>query len=113
VSLWGVRRLRADEPTLITDAKMSAEAEYQSRRRRYGIMMALRVVCVIGAACVYQVSLWAALALVAGSAVLPWCAVLIANDGPAKKRAKRRDHVVPPMERTLPAPGDESRTIEG
>jgi Flp pilus assembly protein TadB len=97
---------------LITDAKESSDAEYYRRRRRYAIMMSLRGLCVIGAACLYRESLWLALALVAGGAVLPWCAVLIANDGPVKKRTKPAKFVAPPLERTLPAP-DDNRTIEG
>ena len=75
-------------------------------------MMTLRGICVIGAALLYQVSLWLALALVAGGAVLPWCAVLIANDGPAKKRARPNRYLPPPPERALPST-DDGRTIEG
>jgi Flp pilus assembly protein TadB len=97
---------------LITDAKQSAQAEYDKRRKRYTIMMSLRGLCVIGAAVLYQVSMWLSLALVAGGLVLPWCAVLIANDGPAKKRAKPVKYVAPPPERTLPG-SDDGRTIEG
>jgi DUF3099 family protein len=45
--------------------------------------------------------------------VLPWCAVLIANDRPAKKRSERLAHR-PDLrtERALP-PGDDSRTVDG
>ena len=49
-------------------------------------MMALRIVCLLSAFFTYSISLWLALALIVGGAVLPWCAVLIANDGPARKR---------------------------
>lgn len=107
-----MRRPRASEPALITDAKESADAEFAKRRKRYAIMMSLRALCVIGAALVYRESIWLALALVAGGAVLPWCAVLIANDGPVKKRTKSARYVPPPLERTLPG-ADDGRTIDG
>jgi Flp pilus assembly protein TadB len=97
---------------LITDAKESSAAEFDRRRKRYALMMAARVVCVIGAGLLYQVSLWVALALVVGGAVLPWCAVIIANDGPVKKRAKQLPYVAAPLERTLPS-RDDGKTIEG
>jgi hypothetical protein len=65
-------------------------------------MMALRVVCLIAAALTYSLSLWLALALIAGGAVLPWCAVLIANDGPPRKRRPPVRHA-PAAARQLPS----------
>jgi hypothetical protein len=81
-----VRRIRTPSVALITSAPRSPDEEFLHRRRRYTIMMSLRIVCLIAAALTYTVSLWLALALIAGGAVLPWCAVLIANDGPPRKR---------------------------
>jgi len=75
-------------------------------------MMSARALCVIGAALVYQISLWLALAFIVGGAVLPWCAVLIANDRPAKKRTSRAPRGSAPPAPALPA-GEESKTIEG
>jgi hypothetical protein len=49
-------------------------------------MMGLRIVCVVAAAAVFRSSLWLALVFMVGGAVLPWCAVLIANDRPARNR---------------------------
>ena len=49
-------------------------------------MMGLRVICVIAAASVFRASILLALAFMVGGAVLPWCAVLIANDRPARNR---------------------------
>ena len=49
-------------------------------------MMGLRIVCVIAAASVFRASILLALAFMVGGAVLPWCAVLIANDRPARNR---------------------------
>jgi hypothetical protein len=107
-------RSHADEPVLITSAAQSSEREYNARRKKYALMMSLRAVCVIAAATTYRVSLWLALAFIVGGMVLPWCAVIIANDGPAKKRR-------PPVtyrgdlrtERALPPGADDSRTVDG
>ena len=53
--------------------------------------MTLRVVCLLVAAAVFHYSIWLALALIGGGMILPWCAVIIANDRPAKK-AERVAH---------------------
>ena len=47
-------------------------------------MMSLRIVCVLAAAATYTTSLYIALTFIVGGAILPWCAVLIANDRPPK-----------------------------
>jgi Protein of unknown function (DUF3099) len=60
--------------------------QHDARRRKYLIMMGLRIVCVIAAASVFRASILLALAFMVGGAVLPWCAVLIANDRPARNR---------------------------
>lgn len=75
---------------LITDAPESLDDEFDRRRKRYAIMMAGRALCVIAAALTYQISWILALGLVVGGTVLPWCAVIIANDRPPKKA--RRSH---------------------
>jgi hypothetical protein len=108
-----VRRIRSGEPAaLITDAQQSADDEYAHRRKRYAIMMSLRGLCVVGACVLYPFSVWLALGLIVGGAVLPWCAVLIANDRPARKRTKPHQYVAVPLDRGLPT-GDDGRTIEG
>ena len=71
---------RSPDLISITSVGMSPEEDYQYRRRRYAIMMALRAVCVLAAVFTYRVSLILALLFVVGGAVLPWCAVLIANE---------------------------------
>jgi hypothetical protein len=109
-----MRRSHADEPVLITTAAESSQREYDQRRKKYAVMMALRAVCVIAAATTYKVSLWLALAFVVAGMVLPWCAVIIANDGPAKKKNQRVGYR-PDLrtERALPAPRDDDRTVDG
>jgi Flp pilus assembly protein TadB len=108
-----MRRSRAEEPPLITTAPERSDDEYDRRRTKYAIMMGLRVVCVIAAAATYRVSIVLALAFVVGGMVLPWCAVIIANDRPAKKRSERlaQRHDLR-AERALP-PGDDGRTVDG
>jgi hypothetical protein len=109
-----MRRTRADrvvEPHLITSAPERGDLEFDRRRRHYLEMMALRVVCVVGAALTYRWSVWVAMLFILGGAVLPWCAVIIANDRPAKKRAKRPDAARYAPERALP--GSSDTTIDG
>jgi hypothetical protein len=84
-----MRRTRTDEPVLITSAPMSPDEEYDRRRKKYALLMLGRALCVVAAALTYHVSIILALGFVVGGLILPWCAVLIANDRPAKKRARR------------------------
>ncbi|HEX7660256.1 MAG TPA: DUF3099 domain-containing protein [Pseudonocardiaceae bacterium] len=76
-----------DTPILITEARPSADDEYAARKRKYTIMMALRLPCLILAGVYYQIW-WLALIFVAISIPLPWIAVLIANDRPPRKSEK-------------------------
>ena len=82
---------RRAEPTLITAAETSYEEQLSARRKRYMITMASRVPLLILATAFYQ-HLWIAIPLLLISIPLPWIAVLIANDRPARKRV---DKVVP------------------
>ncbi len=66
-------------PVLITDAERSYEDELVIRKRRYKIMMGMRIPLMILAAVFYQIP-WLAVTLLVISIPLPWCAVLIAND---------------------------------
>jgi hypothetical protein len=70
---------RAADPVLITDAARSYEEELAVRKRRYKIMMGMRIPCMILAAMFYQIP-WLAVSLLVLSIPLPWMAVLIAND---------------------------------
>lgn len=73
---------------LITDAEKSQNDQLRSREIRYAAMMGLRVVCLILGAvlAVARVPLWWLwLPLcIAGMVLLPWMAVLIANDRPPR-----------------------------
>ena len=108
----GMRRNRADQPTLITSAPQSSAEEFEKRKKKYAIMMASRAVCVLLAASFYRVSVLLAMAFVIAGAVLPWCAVIIANDRPPKRKRAGIGHVAAPRERALPSRADE-RVVDG
>jgi Flp pilus assembly protein TadB len=108
----GMRRSQSDQPALITSAPQHSGDEFERRRKKYAIMMGLRALCVIAAASTYRVSMVLALAFVVAGAVLPWCAVLIANDRPPKRQQARLGHVATPPERALPA-GTDERVVDG
>ena len=76
---------RPAEPVLITDAAPSYAEELRWRKRRYTLMMAMRLPCMVLAAVFYQTP-WLAVTLLLLSVPLPWMAVLIANDRRPRKR---------------------------
>jgi Flp pilus assembly protein TadB len=96
---------RADRPTLITDAERSQEQQLRSREIRYVLMMGLRAVCLILGGVLLSlhpplVGLWVSLCVV-GMVLLPWLAVLLANDRPPKpehRLANRLHRAAPPAE---------------
>jgi hypothetical protein len=81
-------------PILITDAQRSQEEQLRSRELRYLAMMSVRVACLVLAAALVSVEaplLWLWLPLcAAGMIIVPWLAVLLANDRPPKDRHRRR-----------------------
>jgi len=101
-------RKRSDrhEPVLvITGAEPSEADQLHSRQTRYLLMMGLRLVCLLTAAVAYsQRVTWLIPICIVGMVVLPWMAVLIANDRPPLKPSRFR--------RLQPGPPDE-RAIEG
>jgi hypothetical protein len=78
-------------PVVITDAAEDPEKELRRREIRYVTMMFIRVLCLIGSAflVVQKPPLWQVWAVicVAAAVVLPWLAVLLANDRPPRKRS--------------------------
>lgn len=102
-------------PVLITDAAESPDQELRRREIRYVIMMLVRALCLIAGAVIVSTKpplwgIWLALC-VAGMVVLPWLAVVLANDRPARRRGTpvRPTSTEQPA---LPAPRDQ-RVIEG
>jgi hypothetical protein len=75
---------RDDTPVLITAAEPSHDDQHAARKRKYMIMMGLRLPCLIAALACYQ-TWWLALGFLLLSVPLPWIAVLVANDRPPRK----------------------------
>jgi hypothetical protein len=98
---------RRTPPVLITDAERSLDDQLRSRQIRYVLMMLIRAVCLVVAAVLVGTNapllwLWVPLC-VAGMIVIPWLAVILANDRPPKEkhRLANRLHRGEPSE---PAP---------
>jgi hypothetical protein len=81
---------RHQTPVLITGAPVSLAEQFAARRRRYSLLMAMRIPCLVLAGVLALALGWtiAAAVLVIASVPLPWVAVLIANDGPPRKAEK-------------------------
>ncbi len=79
-----------DVPVLITEAQVSFDDEFAARKRRYSILMACRIPCLLLAGLSYMAfgNAWIAVGLIVLSVPLPWVAVLIANDRLPKKAGK-------------------------
>lgn len=82
-----------ERPVLITDAARSQGEQLRSREIRYVTMMSLRLMCLIIGAVLISIkppllALWLILCA-AGMVLLPWMAVIIANDRPARSKAER------------------------
>ncbi|HEU4422039.1 MAG TPA: DUF3099 domain-containing protein [Pilimelia sp.] len=112
---------QASRPVLITDAERSQDEQLRSRQIRYVTMMATRVVFLVLGGILISARvpmLWLWLILCAfGMTLLPWLAVIIANDRPPKERYRlsarfRRRHTEPAPPRSLPAQEPNARTID-
>jgi hypothetical protein len=96
-----VRRSRRH--VVITDAEESPADELRRRQNRYIAMMTVRAGCLVLAAVLTMMQvpllgLWVAICLV-GTVVLPWMAVMLAND-----RAPKAEHRLRNRFRPAPAP---------
>lgn len=82
------------KPVLITSAEKSQDEQLHDRKVRYVLMMATRAVLLIVATVLVMAKvplLWVWIPLcVAGGAILPWVAVLVANDRPPKEEHRVR-----------------------
>ena len=78
-------RSRRAEPVLITEAAPSLADQHAARKRRYVLTMVVRLVSIVLAAAFYQI-LWLAIIFAVLGTVLPWVAVVMANDRPPKKK---------------------------
>jgi hypothetical protein len=101
-----------DRPVLITDAARSRGEQLRSREIRYVTMMGIRICCLIVGAILISIKppllpLWLILCA-AGMVLLPWMAVIIANDGPAKSKADRAT----PQPRSVPSAALDQESAE-
>jgi uncharacterized membrane protein len=104
---------RDGEPVLITEAEPSLDDQLAARRTKYLLMMLTRIVCLIAAAVFYHTP-WLLAIFIAGAVVLPWMAVLIANDRPPKKAQKiNRYGGHPDPGRAITTSERDSRVIDG
>lgn len=73
----------------ITDAHTGASADLKSREKRYGITMAFRVACFI--AMIWVPNPWR-FVLLGAAAVLPYAAVIIANQADQRRQSPEFEH---------------------
>ncbi|WP_089335154.1 DUF3099 domain-containing protein [Blastococcus mobilis] len=78
-------RPRGPEPVLITEAEPSLAEQHAARKKRYALTMGIRVVFIVLAAAFYQI-VWLMIICAVLGTVLPWIAVIMANDRPPKKK---------------------------
>jgi hypothetical protein len=91
-----VRRSSQRDVVVITDAQRSLDDQLRSRQVRYLVMMSIRAACLILAAILVSTKpplmpLWLALC-VAAMVLLPWMAVLVANDRLPKEEHRLGHH---------------------
>lgn len=101
-------------PVVITEVEPSPAQQLRSRQIKYASMMGIRAVCLIVAAVVVSrrvpyAMVWVGICIV-GMVVLPWMAVIIANDRPPKKSSRftTRLHRTRPDQPALPPGRDEA-----
>ncbi len=81
---------REHRPVLITDAERSQDDQLRAREIRYVLMMSIRAISLVVAAVLVSAHapllwLWIPICL-AGMLLVPWFAVILANDRPPKSR---------------------------
>ena len=99
---------RKDRPVLITNAERSQDDQLHSREVRYLLMMSFRALCLVAAAVLVGVHapllwVWIPICLV-GMVIVPWLAVILANDRPPRKRQRGPAVRQAPPAETLPEP---------
>ena len=104
-------RSRRAEPVLITEAEPSLAEQHAARKRRYVLTMLVRLLSVVLAAAFYQ-TLWLAVTFAVLGTVLPWVAVVMANDRPPKKKLDPNRYRPPAPDRILDDPARTRLAIE-
>lgn len=91
-------------PVLITRARESYQDELAARKKRYYLLMSIRIPALLlaaGAMALWN-NPWIAGAIVVGSIPIPWIAVISANDRPPLSKKQARTYAPPSMR----MPGD-------
>ena len=89
------------EPLLITEAAPSQADQHAARKKRYSITMAIRGTSLVVAALTAQYSLWLMAVFAVLGTVLPWIAVVMANDRPLRKQVDPNRYRPPAPDRIL------------
>ncbi len=100
------------EPLLITEAEPSQADQHAARKKRYAITMAIRGVSLVVAALTAQYSLWLMAVFAVLGTVLPWIAVVMANDRPPKKHLDVNRYRPPAPDRILESGSSKVRVID-
>jgi hypothetical protein len=100
------------EPVLITEAAVSQADQHAARKKRYSITMAIRGGSLIIAALTAQYSLWLMAVFAVLGTVLPWIAVVMANDRPPKKALAVNRYRPPAPDRILESGSGSGRVID-
>ena len=104
------RRQRSGErddtsrPVLITGARESYHDELAARKKRYFLLMSIRIPALFLAAGSLALwnNPWIALAIVAGSIPIPWIAVIGANDRPPLPKGQARAYTAGRLSSNIP-----------
>ncbi|MDX2355334.1 DUF3099 domain-containing protein [Dietzia sp. PP-33] len=91
-------------PVLITAARESYRDELSARKRRYFLLMSIRIPALLLAAGSLALwnNPWIALAIVAGSIPIPWIAVISANDRPPLPKGEARRYTAGALSNETP-----------
>ena len=89
------------EPLLITEAEPSQADQHAARKKRYSRTMAIRGGSLVIAALTAQYSLWLMAVFAVLGTVLPWIAVVMANDRPPKRQLDPNRYRPPAPDRIL------------
>ncbi len=100
-----------NEPVLITEAQPSLGDQHAARKRRYVITMLIRMASLLLAAAFYQ-TIWLMAVFAVLGTVLPWIAVVMANDRPPKSKLTVNRYRVPAPDRILEARAGSGRVID-
>ncbi|KGH45551.1 hypothetical protein IN07_15635 [Modestobacter caceresii] len=101
-----------NEPVLITEAEPSQVDQHAARKKRYAITMAIRGVSLVLAAMTYTYSIWLMAVFAVLGTVLPWIAVVMANDRPPKKKGDMNRYRPPAPDRILESGSSRARVID-